>query len=195
MLFPYGMCHFSQVDFKILSFVLSSLTTMDLTVLFVSILLNMTSLLESVNLFLQKTFFLFYSLNPFFLRFQLHFCSSFFIWSHMSQSWHWLIFSLFLFFSRLDFFLLLYLQLPQLLLLSSPITVKSIQSVINFRYPIFFCSQISSFFLHFPPRFLICLFITIIIFTSYPRVWLQPLLCMLTPTFGSSLGRSFTTAL
>lgn len=72
MLFPYRMCHFSQADFKILSLVFSSLTTMYLDmVLFVFILFGITVLLESVNLFLQR-FFLFYSLNPFLLGFHLY---------------------------------------------------------------------------------------------------------------------------
>lgn len=48
MLFPYGMCHFSQADFQILSLVSSSLTTMDLEmVLCVSRLLGIPVLLES----------------------------------------------------------------------------------------------------------------------------------------------------
>lgn len=55
-------------------------------------------------------------------------------------------------------------HLPSLLSQSSQLLISDI---LFFSAPKFLV-----FFLRFPPRFLICLFITIIIFTSYPQVWL-----------------------
>lgn len=125
VLFPYGMSHFSQADFKLLSFVFSSLTTMYLDiVLFLSILLGITAFLESINLFLWRFFFLLFLSIPSFWDSNYIFVLFFFL--HGPTSHKGFIGLLFLFFSRLDFFLLLYLPLPWLFLLSSPIAVRSI---------------------------------------------------------------------